>query len=84
MKSHYATVLVTALLAFLAHANDKPPKNAETVTNTVRMKLKLIKAGTFQMGSPASEEGKYGTAPQAQSGVRKKRVRPALSAYSSG
>jgi formylglycine-generating enzyme required for sulfatase activity len=46
-----------AVLAVLAGAQDKKPSK-EPVTNSLGMKLALIPAGTFTMGSPESERGR--------------------------
>jgi formylglycine-generating enzyme required for sulfatase activity len=41
-------------------SNPKPPKRAldEEITNSIGMKFRLIRPGTFRMGSPASESGR--------------------------
>ncbi|MBP90117.1 MAG: hypothetical protein CMJ64_25990, partial [Planctomycetaceae bacterium] len=39
-----------------AATNKKQITGQETLTNSIGMKLKLIPAGEFQMGSPADEE----------------------------
>jgi formylglycine-generating enzyme required for sulfatase activity len=44
-------------LAFLAWAQDKPPSKV-SFTNSLKMKLVLIPAGKFTMGSPKSEKGR--------------------------
>jgi formylglycine-generating enzyme len=46
-----------AVLAVLAWAQDKTPSK-EPVTNSIGMKLALIPAGKFMMGSPESEKGR--------------------------
>jgi formylglycine-generating enzyme len=45
-----------ATLAVLVWAQDKP-RSKEPVTNSIKMKLVLIQAGKFTMGSPESEKG---------------------------
>ncbi len=44
--------------ADFAEAEKKQITGQETLTNSIGMKLKLIPAGEFQMGSPANEEGR--------------------------
>ena len=47
-----------AVLAVLAWAQDRTPSK-EPVTNSLGMKLALIPAGKFTMGSPESEKGRF-------------------------
>ena len=46
-----------AALAVLTWAQDKP-RSKEPITNSLKMKLVLIPAGRFTMGSPESEKGR--------------------------
>jgi len=43
------------LMVVLVHADTKSPEGGGTVTNSVSMKLKRIKSGSFPMGSPVRE-----------------------------
>jgi sulfatase modifying factor 1 len=50
---------------------DPPVVELPSITNTIGMKLKLIPAGTFMMGSPESEEDRDGDEPQHQVTISK-------------
>jgi formylglycine-generating enzyme required for sulfatase activity len=54
MNSRRAALLLIALMVGQARADDKPPAKGTTVSNSFGMKLKLIKAGSFQMGNPGT------------------------------
>ena len=53
MKSNFATILVLAILSTVGLADEKPLPDGG-VTNSVGMKLRRIRAGTFLMGSPVN------------------------------
>ena len=50
---------LAAALPLLGRADDNAPAGRDEITNSIGMKLKLIKLGTFLMGSPKDEEGRY-------------------------
>jgi formylglycine-generating enzyme required for sulfatase activity len=57
MRAHLILTPCLALaVAGLLAAGDDPKQPAPTLTNSLGMKLALIPAGKFQMGSPADEE----------------------------
>lgn len=66
MKSYSLPILVACLFLLRSSALsalDKPekveaPKETRQVTNSIGMKLSLVPAGVFVMGSPASEPGR--------------------------
>jgi formylglycine-generating enzyme required for sulfatase activity len=56
MKRAVAVCLVVLLLAALPAASQKEKEAEKAITNSVGMKLVLIPAGKFHMGSPAAED----------------------------
>ena len=52
-------VLVPFSLLSIVTGCGKDAKKPEAITNSIGMKLSLIPAGEFQMGSPESEQGHY-------------------------
>src|SRR5262249_46825414 len=58
MKRAVAVCLVALLMAVLPAASrqEKAEASEKTIINSIGMKLVLIPAGTFQMGSPATED----------------------------
>jgi sulfatase modifying factor 1 len=52
-------LVLAAALPLLGRADDAPADRKDEITNSIDMKLKLIKAGKFLMGSPKDEEGRY-------------------------
>jgi formylglycine-generating enzyme len=55
MKRPVVVCLVTMLLAALPAASQKEKDAEKAITNSIDVKLALIPAGKFQMGSPADE-----------------------------
>jgi sulfatase modifying factor 1 len=56
MKRPVLVCLVALLLAALPAASQKEKDSEKVITNSIDMKLALIPAGKFQMGSPATED----------------------------
>jgi serine/threonine protein kinase len=61
-----AGVLLLALMGMWAGGcfkgktlEEKATKDPEPITNSIGMKMVLVKPGTFRMGSPANEKGRY-------------------------
>jgi len=60
MQSRLILMMVTAAFATcLSSAGAVMAQSEKEITNRIGMKLVLIPKGTFQMGSPESEEGRY-------------------------
>jgi sulfatase modifying factor 1 len=52
-------LLLAASLPLLGRGDDAPADRKDEITNSIGMKLKLIKPGKFLMGSPKDEEGRF-------------------------
>lgn len=59
MQRPLSTVILTAGVIFLSFAEHLQAQAPKEITNSIGMKLVLIPKGTFIMGSPIEEEGRY-------------------------
>ena len=53
-------ILLMLLIAVWCEDSTHGQQPVKSITNTIGMKLNKIPAGTFLMGSPETEEGRYG------------------------
>ncbi len=54
MNARLPLVVIFFSLSFVCRADDRPKAMPKTITNSIGMKLVLIPAGEFMMGSPDS------------------------------
>ena len=59
MQRPLSTVILTVGVIFLSFAEFLQAQQPKEITNSIGMKLVLIPKGTFMMGSPESEQGRF-------------------------